>query len=86
MVFLLAGPVATLHSLGTGDWRQLLHSVVLECQGLRSLRGLAAAPNLVSASLADNLVCDLSELAACTRIQHLDINNNLVTEVRRLAG
>lgn len=75
-----AGPVPTLPTLGAGDWRQL-HSVVLEGRGLRVLHGLGAAHNLVSVNLADNLISDLSELSGCSRLQQLDVSNNLVLEV-----
>lgn len=73
--------MATLQTLGASDWRQLLHSVVLDGQGLRSLQGLAAACNLVTVSLADNFISDLQELAACSKLQCLDISSNLVSEV-----
>lgn len=76
-----SGPVSALHTLGGGDWRQLLHTVALEGQGLTSLQGLAAAANLSAVSLSDNLITDLQELAACTKLQCLDISSNLVTEV-----
>lgn len=77
-----AGPVPTLPTLGTGDWRQLLHSVVLEGRGLRVLQGLGTAHNLVSVNLANNLISDLSELSGCSRLQQLDVSHNLVHQVR----
>jgi Leucine-rich repeat (LRR) protein len=36
---------------------------------------------LVTVSLADNLISDLQELAACSKLQCLDISSNLVSEV-----
>lgn len=77
-----SGPVSTLHALGADDWRQQLHSVVLEGRGLRSLAGLAAAHRLVAANLADNLISDLADLSGCTALQQLNISDNLVLEVR----
>lgn len=81
MLSTLAGPVATLHTLGADDWRQLLHTVVLEGQKLRSLQGLSDACNLVAANLADNLISNLAELAGCSKMQRLDVSSNLVLEV-----
>jgi Leucine-rich repeat (LRR) protein len=75
--------VTALHTLGAADWRELLHSVVLEGQRLRGVQGLAAAHNLVAANLADNLISNLAELAACSKLQRLDISNNLAAEVGR---
>lgn len=73
-----------IHTLGAADWRELLHSLVLEGQGLRSVQGLAAAHHLMTANLADNLISNLAELAACSKLQRLDISNNLVAEVGQL--
>jgi hypothetical protein len=80
---LLAGPVAALTAAvaSAAGWQQLLHTVMLDGRGLRSLTGLAAASRLVVASFADNLLTGLQGLQGCGQLQELNISNNLVTEV-----
>jgi hypothetical protein len=62
-------------------WQQLLHTLVLEGRGLRSLAGVAAASRLVVASFADNLLTGLQGLQGCGQLQELNISSNLVKEV-----
>jgi hypothetical protein len=82
-LFLLAGPVVALPAAvaSAAGWQQLLHTVVLEGRGLRSLAGLATASRLVVASFADNLLTGLQGLQGCGQLLELNISNNLVTEV-----
>lgn len=70
-----------LSTLGASDWRLMLHSIVVDGQGVRSLQGLSAACNLVSASFADNLLASLTDLAGCSKLTSLNISSNLITEV-----
>jgi Leucine-rich repeat (LRR) protein len=72
-------------SLQDSDMKSLTEFYVEEDQGVRSLKGLEYATNLVVLDIHRNLVVDLSPLANLKELQYLDIEGNDVADLRPIS-